>query len=259
MSNVKENNIKLKNLIGNFYENEILETPFDAKINNAKSLSELEGIKSDLDYILGGVFVSKRIGSIDYEVIYYDKLEKDLKSDNIYRIMQIMNTFIHRASIEMGIYRFLVFKNETNFVNPFGGKGYFPKVFEFFHYLFFKSDSFRNAFILLLENISSNSLFANSLKSIFYDLYNWINHYDLTKLDVEFSEAVLILESKRAGEIKDFLGKNGIRLGVGKDESKLKPIKTLSIEKLNEKVFADARSVIAYKNYEESKANLKKK
>ena len=125
LSNVKENNIKLKNLIGNFYENEILETPFDVKINNAESLSELEDIKKELDYILGQVFVDKRIkyenmGVRDYEVIYYDKLENDLKNDNIYRIMQIMNTFIYRASRELAVNLFLLYKNKTDLVDPFG-------------------------------------------------------------------------------------------------------------------------------------------
>ena len=254
LSNVKENNIKLKNLIGNFYENEILETPFDAKINNAKSLSELECIKSDLDYILGKVFVSKRIGSRDYEVIYYDKLENDLKNDNIYRIMQIMNTFIYRASRELAVNLFLLYKNKTDLVDPFGEEGYIKNVFEFFYYLFLKSDSFRNAFMLLLENISGNSFFANSLKSIFYDLNNGIHRYDLKKSNVEFSEAVLILESKKAKKIKDFLDKNGIKLGEQKEESKLRSIKSLSIEILNEKVYEDARRVIAYKNYKASKA-----
>ena len=259
LSNVKENNIKLKNLIGNFYENEILETPFDVKINNAESLSELEDIKKELDYILGQVFVDKRIkyenmGVRDYEVIYYDKLENDLKNDNIYRIMQIMNTFIYRASRELAVNLFLLYKNKTDLVDPFGEEGYIKNVFEFFYYLFLKSDSFRNAFMLLLENISGNSFFANSLKSIFYDLNNGIHRYDLKKSNVEFSEAVLILESKKAKKIKDFLDKNGIKLGEQKEESKLRSIKSLSIEILNEKVYEDARRVIAYKNYKASKA-----
>ena len=259
LSNVKENNIKLKNLIGNFYENEILETPFDAKINNAKLLSELEDIKKELDYILGQVFVDKRIkyenmGVRDYEVIYYDKLENDLKNDNIYRIMQIMNTFIYRASRELAVNLFLLYKNKTDLVNPFGEEGYIKNVFEFFYYLFLKSDSFRNAFMLLLKNISSNSLFANNFKSIFYYLDNGIHHYDLTKLDVEFSKAVLILRDKRTEQIRDFLDKNGIKLGEQKEESKLRSIKSLSIEILNEKVYEDARRVIAYKNYKASKA-----
>ena len=262
LSNVKENNIKLKNLIGNFYENEILETPFDVKINNAESLSELEDIKKELDYILGQVFVDKRIkyenmGVRDYEVIYYDKLENDLKNDNIYRIMQIMNTFIYRASRELAVNLFLLYKNKTDLVDPFGEEGYIKNVFEFFYYLFLKSDSFRNAFMLLLKNISSNSLFANNFKSIFYYLDNGIHHYDLTKLDVEFSKAVLILRDKRTEQIRDFLDKNGIRLGKKKEESKLRQIKTLSIEKLNEKVFADAERAIDYKNYAALKANQK--
>ena len=259
VSYVKNKNEDLKNLIGNFYENEILETPFDAKINNAKLLSELEDIKKELDYILGQVFVDKRIkyenmGVRDYEVIYYDKLENDLKNDNIYRIMQIMNTFIYRASRELAVNLFLLYKNKTDLVNPFGEEGYSENVFNFFYYLFLKSDSFRNAFKSLLENISGNSFFANSLKSIFYVLDNGIHRYDLKKSNVEFSEAVLILESKKAKKIKDFLDKNGIKLGEQKEESKLRSIKSLSIEILNEKVYEDARRVIAYKNYKASKA-----
>ena len=263
VSYVKNKNEDLKNLIGNFYENEIVETPFDAKINNAKLLSELEDIKKELDYILGQVFVDKRIkyenmGVRDYEVIYYDKLENDLKNDNIYRIMQIMNTFIYRASRELAVNLFLLYKNKTDLVNPFGEEGYSENVFNFFYYLFLKSDSFRNAFKSLLENISGNSFFANSLKSIFYDLDNGIHRYDLKKSNVEFSEAVLILESKKAKKIKDFLDENGIKLGEQKEESKLRSIKSLSIEILNEKVYEDARRVIAYKNYKASKAKKNK-
>ena len=168
--------------------------------------------------------------------------------------MQIMNTFIYRASRELAVNLFLLYKNKTDLVNPFGEEGYSENVFNFFYYLFLKSDSFRNAFKSLLENISGNSFFANSLKSIFYVLDNGIHRYDLKKSNVEFSEAVLILESKKAKKIKDFLDKNGIKLGEQKEESKLRSIKSLSIEILNEKVYEDARRVIAYKNYKASKA-----
>ena len=178
-------NEDLKKLIGKFYEKKVLKTEYDDKINETKTIEELEEVKKELDYILkDNIFNYETIGSNDYSYIYYDDIVEDLKNNNIYRIMNIFYILLSNNLK----YKYVLAKNKNEDKDPFTKKdtGFYEYVLPIVDYILQQNDTFKEKLNLLTKVTDSNSYFSNVFKPYFY-------HNDQKKTISLWIKCVIIL------------------------------------------------------------------
>ena len=169
LNDVESKNKTLILIIQGFFKIEVRGTKFDKIIRKASSISQLEGINKELDYILKKVVSVDSVGDKQCYVIYYDEFSKDLNKADTYRLMVIMDEFLsHFLSHYENFYS--IFESKDKKINPFKKHSLLEdNMFHVFEDLILKSDIFRSKILQLLKNIHPNSYFANMFKCIFSD------------------------------------------------------------------------------------------
>ena len=231
-----------KDVIQNFYENEVLKIEYDDEINKDKTLKELNNIKLELEYILNdNILNSEVIEEKEYQTIYYDEIKKCLGSDNIYRIMNIFYLFI--SNNLPGYY--IIVKNKEDISCPFGEEKIFlfSKIFPVINYLLKKDEFFNDKFKSLVKKIDGNSYFLNCFKSYFFENDKKKECYDMEKFNKE--TVSIILDFKDTDENKGekqtekakLLKEHKITLGDKLKDEDLLYYKFIPLEELNGQVY----------------------